>query len=564
MNDTEVKKKIENSEINDAEAKKKKKFKMPSALAIIIAILFGLVILSWILSWVGVSNTVDAYTIDIDAAFFENLNAQLVAAGIAAIPQDTIDEILNIIGPDAVLDVDAVTTYVEALGIFGVGVAMANGFVNGADLIFYLLILGAVIELMLVSGSMEAGISGLVKGFNGKELLLIPLLLTLFSAGGTIYGMSEETIALFVIVVPALALAGFDCAVGMMVILGGTATGCAMSTVNPFAVGAASGAINDQMVYNQGTTLFLTLGWWIVLTAIVASLVTAYAWHVKKSPEKSINKIMKVEADEWLKSFDKGGDKENATWRQKSALGVFGVAFMLMVILFVPWQDIIPGFTYNTGTGDPLFGLIATLGTWYFAELSMLFLVAGAIIVLLLNMGTEKSTSAMWAGAKGMLSVAIIIGVARGIPYIMETTGLQIVLVGGMIGAMGNISPLMFLYISFFILLALATVITSTSGLAGATMGLFAAAVIGLTSDGGNEAWQNIDPEKYMGAIVIAYIMAAGILNFFTPTNPIVMVSMSSSKVAYTDGVKVMAPIAGVMLLVTLFGILPSTMLMWA
>lgn len=512
------------TEINKAPQENKKKkftFKMPSAIVILIGILFALVVLSWILAWTTGDVTTDAE--------------------------------------------GNITEGVGAMGIFGVGVAMAHGFMAGSDLIFYLFVLGAVIELMLVSGSLENGISGLVKGFNGKELLLIPILVVLFSAGGAIYGMSEETIALFVIIVPALSLAGFDAIVGMMVILGGTATGCAMSIVNPFNLGAATGAINDVegIIYQQGVTLIITIVWWVILTSITSMFVTGYAWWVKKDPSKSLNKEKKEECNEWLAGFTKNSNKASgATTRQKWSLGIFITSFTLMILLFVPWADLV-GLEYSTGNNDPIFGLIAPLGTWYFGELSMLFILTGAIIALILGMGATKTSKAAWAGAKEMFSVAIVIGIARGIPYILETTGMQNFLVGGMIQAMGEISPIAFLYISFFILLLLSTVITSTSGLAGATMGLFASAVLAFTSSG-SEKWAGIDPATYMGAIVIAYMMAIGVMNFFIPTNPIVMASMDQSRVAYGDGVKVMAPIAGVMFLITVALILPSTMLLWA
>ncbi len=132
-------------------------------------------------------------------------------------------------------------------GLFGIGAAITEGFGNAYQLIFYLFVLGALIEVLLVTGTMEAGVGSLVKGLNGKEIILIPLLFILFSAGGTSYGMQEETIGLVVIVVPALVLAGFDTITGLLVILLGTTTGFAMSTVNPFAVGAAESPINDAL-----------------------------------------------------------------------------------------------------------------------------------------------------------------------------------------------------------------------------------------------------------------------------------------------------------------------------
>ena len=588
MSKTDIMKK-EDSEFNEKNAKKKSfNFKMPAALTIIIIILFGLVLLSWFAAWGGASYeeainftlnkgdiiSFDSMGIDHDQ-WIKYLDSIEVEGEIPKAFKDLIvipiegTPLAGLKNTGATITFstgETLTNNVSALGIFGVPIAMSYGFMSGADLIFYLFILGAVIELMLVSGSMEVGISGLVKGFNGKEIFLIPTLVVLFSAGGAIYGMSEESIALFVIVVPALSLAGFDAVTGMLVILAGTATGNAMSIVNPFNLGAAAGAIKDTAGganFNQGSTIIFTLIWWSILTVITASAVTGYAAYVKKSPNKSFNVSMKAETDEWLKGFDKDEDTPKATGRQKGALTVFGLSFLLMILLFIPWGELF-GIDYDTGTKDPITGGINIIGEWYFPELSMLFIVSGTIIALILGMGMDKTTTTMWAGAKEMFSVAIMIGVARGIPFIMESTGLQMWLIGGLIGGLKGVSPIAFLYISFVILLLLSTIITSTSGLAGASMGIFTAAVVGFTGSAEvGSAWRGVDPMKYMGAIVIIYMMSIGIMNFFVPTNPIVMASMQQSRVAYADGAKATAPIAGVMFLITLCLIIPSTTLLY-
>ncbi len=515
---------------SDAPAEiKKKGFQMPSAITILIGILIGLIVLSWILSWAGVTYTND----------------------------------------------DSVTTEVKPMGIFGLGLAIGNGFMGGSDLIFYLFVLGAVIELTLVSGTLEAGIGSLVKGLNGKELFLIPILFVLFSAGGTIYGMSEETIALFVIVVPALSLAGFDTVTGLMVILGGTATGCAVSTVNPFATGAADAAIKDAGVDGvMSNILIFNLVWWVIITAITCTMITGYAAYVKKHPNKSFAKSGKKESDEWLAQFS-SDETKTATGRQKAALAIFMTAFVLMVLFFIPWPDVLRINTdsssyYNNETilDGPilgtLFGLMTPMGWWYFGELSMMFIFVGVIIALILyntgegeqKMTKDRISDAAWTGAKGMFGVVVVISIARGVPYIMENTGMQDAIVGGMINAISGASDHSWLvvYSMFLILFLLSTVITSTSGLANAALPLMTAFVTGVFP---------ADQQVYiMGGIMISYMMAIGFWNFFVPTNPIVMASFQYSRVQYQDGVKLALPMALAVLAVTLLAMIPSYMLL--
>ncbi len=483
--------------------KQKKKFKMPSSLTIIIGVLFATIVFTWIAS--------------------------------------------------------LISSDVTSAGFFSFGTAIGAGFGDASSLIFYLLVLGGVIELMLVSGALESGVSSLVKVFKGKELLLIPLLLTMFSAGGTIYGMQEETIGLYIIIVPTLALAGFDTVTGLMVILLGTTVGFAVSTINPFSIGAAvdAAAMAD---FTIGTGLIFRIVWWVILTLIAIAFVTTYAWYVKKNPEKSINKSNKEEADEWLKSFSTSNQK-NATKREKWALAVFMLAFLIMVVMFIPWPDLFHFSWEDVKLPKwlaPIFGIffngVNKPGEWYFNDLSMLFIVAGAIIVLILGMGMKKSSTAIWDGSKGMLSVAIIIGVARSIPIILSETGTQNWLINGMSSKLAGMSQLGFVYAMFFVFLVLGIAIPSTSGLAAATMGTISSLVVTI---GGPDGQIGL-----MAAVLMVFVLATGIVNMFSPTQAIVMVSCESAHVSYLDSMKPIGTFAGITTVITLVAIIPSTLML--
>ncbi len=483
--------------------KQKKKFKMPSSLTIIIGVLFATIVFTWIAS--------------------------------------------------------LISSDVTSAGFFSFGTAIGAGFGDASSLIFYLLVLGGVIELMLVSGALESGVSSLVKVFKGKELLLIPLLLTMFSAGGTIYGMQEETIGLYIIIVPTLALAGFDTVTGLMVILLGTTVGFAVSTINPFSIGAAVDAAAMDG-FTIGTGLIFRIVWWVILTLIAIAFVTTYAWYVKKNPEKSINKSNKEEADEWLKSFSTSNQK-NATKREKWALAVFMLAFLIMVVMFIPWPDLFHFSWEDVKLPKwlaPTFGIffngVNKPGEWYFNDLSMLFIVAGAIIVLILGMGMKKSSIAIWDGSKGMLSVAIIIGVARSIPIILSETGTQDWLINGMSSKLAGMSQLGFVYAMFFVFLVLGIAIPSTSGLAAATMGTISSLVVTI---GGKDGQIGL-----MAAVLMVFVLATGIVNMFSPTQAIVMVSCESAHVSYLDSMKPIGTFAGITTVITLVAIIPSTLML--
>ncbi len=508
---------VNNPEDNNMEQEKnsKKRFKMPSSLTIIIGVLFAIILLTWIASWSG-----------------------------------------------AKYDLDGTTNDVQMMGLLSFGQAMSNGFTDAASLIFYLFVLGAIIEIMLVSGSLEAGVNSLVKGFNGKELLLIPLMVVIFSAGGTIYGMQEETLGLFIIIVPTLALAGFDTVTGLLVVLLGTTTGFAASTVNPFSIGAAVDASHDVIdssgnaIVTIGNGLIFRLVWWVILTIVASLAVTWYAWFVRKNPEKSFNKEMKVESEQWLDGF-KSGEGVKGTKKQMAAVWVFMITFLIMVAMFIPWPDLLGFEEYNNIPGlNWLIGGVNGPGLWYFEELSMLFIISGVIIAIILGMGMKKTSDAAWTGAKGMLSVGIIIGIARSIPYILKTSGTQYWMVQGLSSGIGGMSPIAFIYVMFFIFLVLGLLVPSTSGLASLSMGIFMPLAIDVANTNG------VDAAGLTAAVIMVFALATGIVNMFVPTQAVVMASCASAHVSYGDAMKPAMSFAGIMIIITVAAIIPSTLML--
>ena len=138
-------------------------------------------------------------------------------------------------------------TYVETKpqrqGIWNVIQAPVDGFIKAIEIIVFVFAIGGFINIIIESGAMDAGIYALLNKFRGKEIILIPILMILFGIGGTTFGMAEETIVFYAILVPVLFRAGFDNAVGMMTICLGAGVGTLCSTVNPFAIGVASTAV---------------------------------------------------------------------------------------------------------------------------------------------------------------------------------------------------------------------------------------------------------------------------------------------------------------------------------
>lgn len=119
-------------------------------------------------------------------------------------------------------------------GFTGAPTDVVEGAVNPAtfpggalEVCFFVMILGGFLGVMTKTGALDNGIAALVKKLHGNELVLIPILMILFSIGGTTYGMCEETVPFYVLLAATMYAAGFDAMVGSAVVLLGA--GCGVS-----------------------------------------------------------------------------------------------------------------------------------------------------------------------------------------------------------------------------------------------------------------------------------------------------------------------------------------------
>ena len=156
------------------------------------------------------------------------------------------------------------------------------GFADSIDVCVFVLILGGFLAIVTKTGALETGIHVLVKKLKGKELILIPILMFIFSVGGTTYGMLEETVGFYVLLAATMMAAGMDPLVGSATILLGAGSGVLGSTINPFATGAAIAALPAGVQVNQGAIILIGTFLWLTTLLISVIFVMTYAAKVKK------------------------------------------------------------------------------------------------------------------------------------------------------------------------------------------------------------------------------------------------------------------------------------------
>jgi uncharacterized ion transporter superfamily protein YfcC len=464
----------------DTEPRKGKKrgFTLPSAYTI----LFLLIVLAAIATWI-----IPAGTYDVDEEG-------------APLP-GTYHEVES--NPQRIL-VDSLTAPIN--GLYGIEDAEGNinyynsGTLFGAiDVALFIIVIGGFLGVTMKTGAIQAGIGKLVQRLRGKERLLIPILMTVFAIGGTTYGMAEESLAFYALVITVMIAAGYDALTGAAIVLVGCGIGVLGSTINPFATGIASGfaevPISDGLI---GRLVILVVG-----LAIGIFFVMRYAERVKRDPTRSLVADMKAENEAHFRAQEQGGAIA-LTGKHKVILIVFALAFVLMMYGVIPWEDL----------GVP----IPTLW-WWFPEMTASFLLFSILIGLIGRMREGELTETFVAGARDLLGVALIIGIARGITVIMTNGQITDTVLNWAEVALGDVGGAAFAIVMFLLFLPLSFLIPSSSGLATVAMPIMAPLAVFV---GVSEA-----------LAVTAYQSASGLMNLFIPTSAVVMGGLAIARVPY-------------------------------
>lgn len=560
------------TKITNNNTKPKRKFKMPSALSIIIGVVVFAAILTWIPhgnSSKGISGTLDSWQQEI---FWTNFN-------LVYIPGDyennliSANEIVSQFGLQGYIvgegeNIQFITEaevpwtlsgYSDGMtsrfGLFDTVKAMIGGYWMAAGVSLYLIGIFAVVELLIQTGTLKSGVSSLAKGLNGKEIVLLPVLFLLFSLGGTLFGMQEETLGLLPIIVPVIILIGFDAPAGMMVAVLGTTTGIAASALDPFSVGVMAAGLNTGI----GTGILERMILFTIYTSIGMTFITWYGMRVRKNMNKSAEFNSVEENKLWAeKTIGNINELETMNGKQKSALIIFAVVFAWMIFALMPWTEWFPSLSENEGwiVFSSIFYGKVLLGQWYFVELAILFFLAAILIASIFNYSTAQIGNVFWMSLKGMFGVITIISFSRATSVILSTSGLTYGMIYGMTNPekLQNVSPTIFMLTWLPIFLVMALFIPSTSGLAGIT-----APIIGGVIQAGSGGWGPEKTELIIVGILMIYPLAQGVINMFSPTTGLVVVQAEQSRVSFGKILPWLATYAGIILMV---GLVSTTTIM--
>lgn len=418
--------------------------------------------------------------------------------------------------------------------------APIKGFADALPVCLFVMILGGFLGMMTETGALDNGIAVLVQKLKGNEIMLIPVLMLIFSLGGTTYGMCEETVPFYALLAATMMAAGFDPMVGAATVLLGAGCGCLGSTVNPFAVGAAVDALTGVGIeVNQSIIIGLGAVLWIVTTAMSIFFVINYAKKVKADKGSTILSMQELKDAEEAhgKAASEVHKEVKLTGRQKGVLIAFAFTFVVMIVGFIPLADLNEGVAnffdagavYDADGNAVVQGWSALItglpiGQWYFDEASTWFFLMAVLIGIIGGLSEKQIVNTFITGAADMMSVVLVIALARGISVLMANTGLDVFVLDAAANALAGLSGVIFAPMSFLVYFGLSFLIPSTSGMATVSMPIMGPLAVKL----------GFSPE----VMVMIFSAAIGVVNLFTPTSGAIMGGLALAKIEWTTWLK--------------------------
>lgn len=394
-------------------------------------------------------------------------------------------------------------------GFLDVLAAPITGIQQTIELGLFILMIGGLLMVITATGAIDNGLARAMVRMKGREHLMIPILMLCFAVGGTVYGMAEETIPFYMLLIPVIIAAGYDSVTGVAIVLVGSGVGVLGSTINPFATVIASDA--SGIPFTQGMGLRLTI---LALSFLAGCYyVMRYAKKVRENPSHSVVADMKESNEKHF--LEKSGKKDTAefTLRHKIILVIFALTFAVMI-----WG-------------------VAAAG-WWMTQMSMLFLASSIVIAAIGGMGEEEFVEKFVDGCRDLLGVVLVLGIARGIGLVMDEGLISGTFLNWGESALAESSSVVFINLMYLIYTVLSFFIPSTSGLA-----VFSMPIIAPLAD-----FAGIGREL----AVTAYQSASGLVNLVTPTSGVVIAALAIGRVSIVQWFRFMAPLLLVLAIISM------------
>lgn len=400
----------------------------------------------------------------------------------------------------------------EPYGGVGITNYMFEGLVSGSKwgsavgVVAFILVIGGAFGIILKTNAVEAGMFELIKKTKGNEKYFIPVIFVLFSLGGAIFGMAEESIAFSMVMIPIIIALGYDSITGLLVCYVSAQIGFASSWMNPFTVAIAQGVSDVPVMSGAGYRLIM----WSFFTLIGIIFTYHYAKKVKKNPESSLA----YHTDAYFR------DDLNEKKEMDIKFSIGHKLVLLTIFLGISWI---------------VYGVVKH--AYYLPEIATQFFIMGlvsgiiGVVFKLGNMRVNDIATGFSSGAKDLLGAALVVGMAKGIVLVLGGTdaGTPSVLntilnwISAGLGNMPTVVSAWFMYVfqsifNFFVV--------SGSGQAALTMPIMAplADLVGVTRQ----------------VAVLAFQLGDGFTNMIVPTSAVLMGVLGVARLKWSTWAKFM------------------------
>ncbi len=406
----------------------------------------------------------------------------------------------------------------------GIGAVLASpfrGFVQAAEIIGFLLMLGGSFTIILKTGAITASIQHLAKTFAEKPHLqkfFIPVTMTIFSIAGSTFGMSEEVLLFIPLFIPLALSIGYDSFVGVSIPFLGAAAGFAGSVFNPFTVGIAQSIAQIPLYSGMEYRMFV----WFLSTTAMIFFVTRYAKKVKIDPTIS-------------SMYEQDIERKKSMHLANNTIEHFSVARKIIL------------FSFIGGLGLLVYGVLEY--QWWLSELAALFLALGIISGIVGKLTAAEMTDSFRDGAKDMVGVALIIACARAILVIATDGKVLDVLLYGCSGIISSVHPVFAAQMMFIVQGIINFFVHSGSGQAALTMPIMSplADVIGISRQ----------------TAVLAFQFGEGWINPILPTSGLTMGVLGLAQIPWNKWFRWMIPIQIFFFILALLLLIPPVIFNW-
>ncbi len=392
-------------------------------------------------------------------------------------------------------------------GLLDVLKAPIRGVHESIDIVFFILVIGGFMQVFTASGAMEKGIATLSHQMRGRESWLIIVLTFLFCFGGASFGMAEEGFVFYPLLIPIFLAAGYDLLVPIAVIFAGTQMGTLSSFSNPFSTIIASSAAGVNWTDGLAERIIM----FGLTTAILIWYIVRYANKVKKDPTASL--VYKMQGN-----IVSPYNTPTTSNEQQPALD--GRSKILLIQFFLTFLTMIVGVVFFD---------------WWLLEMTTLFFGSSLLFAFILRMKESIFLKQFIEGAAGLLSVALIIGTARGVTVILNEGNISDSIIYYAAGIAGGMSPALFILSMLLIYMIFSLFISSSSGMAVLTMPIMGSLAM-MVNVPGRE-------------IVNAYLYGMGIIGFISPTG-LMLPALALTHVSIKTWWKFIAPLLAILVVV--------------